>query len=278
MIREAIEARFGSYVITPRSLAEFQYAAANAVMRQLTEREASKQWDRPSGWKCPLAKLYTKLEPQSAEPITLQQTMTFLMGDIYEAVAVLMAKAAGVDLRHTGHNQLTLETAMGTGHPDGIVWDDMPVPVELLEVKSMADYGFRLFQKGEWGDDGGYVSQASAYTLAAFEQGLIPSPRYRVLAVNKLTLEIDDKVFDADVAQLGVRTLQRMQVSRAEKLEDIPRPFEPKYSYKDGATEQELPWQCAYCDYKKACWGRDGFTIKREKRGQRWATLLEGGK
>jgi hypothetical protein len=255
---------------------EFEQAAANAVLRQLVEREQSKNFDRPSGWKCARAKAFVKFSPELAAPITLKQTMTFMMGDIYEAVAVLMARSAGVDLRHTGAAQLTLDTMLGKGHPDGIVCDEVGAPVELLEVKSMADYGFRLFQRGEWSDDWGYVSQASAYAVAAHEAGLILAPRYRVVAVNKLTLEIDDKVFDADMAALGVRVVSRMRVTNAGTLGDIERPFEPKYSYKDGATEMELPVTCAYCDFKAPCWATDGFTIKTEKRGQRTVTLLEG--
>lgn len=275
MIREAIEARYGAYTIDARWLLEFQHSMGNAALRQLVERKQSKEWDRPSGWKCELAKLYTKLSPESAEPISMKSMMTFLYGDIVEAVSVLMARAAGIDLRFTGNEQLTLKTVLNNGHPDGIVCDDVGAPVELLEVKSMADYGFRLFQRGEWNDDGGYVAQASAYTQAAFEQGIILAPRYRVLAVNKLTLEIDDKLFDVDEQALSRRVAQRAQVAEATQLSDITRPYAPKYC--EGSTKAELPWQCGYCDYNKACWGRDGFTIKTVKLGKRTATLLEGG-
>jgi hypothetical protein len=264
-IVEVVESAYasGSLRIPARLLLEFVERLGNSALRQFDERSDYVQWDRPSGWSCGRKKACVKHELPAA-PMSFRTVSTFMDGDYHEARLVLLALAAGVPLERAGAAQLTLQTSLGTGHPDGTVWGG------VFEAKSMSDYSWQRFVGRQpricveeqsinaFEDTFGYRTQSNAYAFAAVAAGLIAEPLIRVVAVNKMTSQLAERLFRGDLELLQVRAQDRAAIAASATPWDLP-PIEPE---QDSKGRLKLPVQCRYCDFQAPCLEAQGKTTR----------------
>jgi len=266
-IVDSIKEKFGSYTLDPMVLMDFGYECVNSAVRQYIERSDYTVWERPSGFNCARKKACIK-HGVEGEPLELRSIDVFFNGDLHEAATVLQAKMAGEDIRYTGREQLTLETALGPGHTDGIRFVEGREE-SILECKSMSDYGFQKFRKLPercsivmLDDTFGYATQGDAYIDGFDSEHALP---LRMIGVNKLNLAKHEVIFDFDFGILERRKEEVKLIRACKSPWELPR-FEPAIDNRSG--REKLPVQCSYCSFKHPCWKADGFRLKEEKMGR----------
>lgn len=180
------------------------------------------------------------------EPLNPRAKMTFLFGDIVEAVVVALAKASGVNL-HSEQKEVDFNGVKG--HIDGLITvngEDC-----LFECKSMSDAGFKTLERNGLEDDFGYLSQVNSYLHCL---GL---NRAFLVAVNKNTghiTEVEVKKSDKLVKEIEKNITTLRECIQNDTLPDRKyKPVEEIYRNKP-TGRMILPVQCAYCGYKDYCW------------------------
>lgn len=213
--------------------------ASWSFKRQFMERDDSKGGLRlSSAGKCARALAYDHLGFEtSGKEIDVRGRMVFFFGDMIENAITCLAKLAGVDITHTGKDQLSVSMDVnGTkieGHPDGVVNGNV-----LFECKSMTSYSFSDFEKGIVNET--YLYQINAYMFClGFTKCVLVGVNKESGVIHELILEIDQKKVDFVRQNLKV-----VLESTKEKLPD--RAFK--------ASDKGLyPWNCAYCSHYKTC-------------------------
>jgi hypothetical protein len=239
----------------PELFKEFETELIHGVQRQLFQKRVYKPTLRLSGiGKCLRGQAYT-VAGYPKKDINPRTKITFLMGDIVEALIVLLAKHAGVILTD---EQLEVKLNGVVGHIDGIV--EFGGKRYLFECKSMSSFSFDKFKREGMGNDFGYVSQANSYAYALGLDGIV------WVGMNKNTGHLHEEVRAVDAA-LAEKTVEDINILRACK---DPKEL-PQFStvaetwYKKETGNQILPFQCSYCDHNEVCW--DGVT-KYERKGK----------
>ena len=226
---------------------EFKYG----VTRQVFTKKVTRPTLRLSSLgKCIRQQAYTVLD-YPVPKLTPRAKMTFLFGDMIEALITCLAKSAGVNLHS---EQKEVKFAGVTGHIDGIINDDT-----LFECKSMSQFGYEKFLREGISDDSGYISQCQSYMQAlGLKQACL-------VAVNKNTGHIAEQLIYPDQTYLNmlennvniIKDLQNNRIS----LEDIGRidPIDETF-YRKKTGNKKLSWICSYCNYLEYCWGDNIIT------------------
>ena len=177
--------------------------------------------------------------PEEREQLTGQTLRKFLMGDLWEALLLWLAKEAG----HSVENQ------QGEVNVDGVVGHiDAVVDGVVVDVKSASKFGFEKFRKDTLRDDDafGYYDQLGGYSSALGLDGAW-------LAVNKETAALT--ILEAPKEELAaLDTKGRIAYMREALKSETPpeRCYEPVPDGKSGNLK--LPVGCSYCPFKFKCW------------------------
>lgn len=225
---------------------EFADAVIYGLQRQIfTEREERSTLRLSQIGKC-LRQQYYSIMGYEAEPLNPRAKMTFLFGDIIEAVIVALAKASGVELVD---QQREVNIDGVKGHIDGIVKDDGNL--YLFECKSMSDASFKQLLNKGLTDDFGYLTQCNVYMHAL---GL---NKAFLVAVNKNTGHIAEVEIEKDEniikdVENNIKILR--YCLKHNKLPE--RKYTPvdEIRYRKKTGRKILPFNCAYCGYKLHCW------------------------
>lgn len=174
--------------------------------------------------------------------------LVFLYGDLLEALIVSLAKASGVQITACGLDQkkisLTVDGVEINGHPDGLIIGN---PIHTFECKSMSDYGYQEFERGEISKD--YLVQVN---LGMEAMGL---EKCVFVAINKQSGVMGERILtkDAALVKFGVDNLT--SVLHSDFMELAPRAYEP--------TEKGFyPWNCDYCKFHTTCLIETGLAEK----------------
>lgn len=225
---------------------EFADAVIYGLQRQIfTEREERSTLRLSQIGKC-LRQQYYSIMGYEAEPLNPRAKMTFLFGDIIEAVVVALAKASGVELVD---QQREVNIDGVKGHIDGIVKDDGNL--YLFECKSMSDASFKQLLNKGLTDDFGYLTQCNVYMHA------LGIGRAFLVAVNKNTGHITEVEIEKD-EKLIKNAIDNIKILRQYLAkEEMPeRKYEPvdEVKFRKKTGRKILPFNCAYCGYKLHCW------------------------
>ncbi len=235
-----------SLPIPENIIAEFSEAIAYGLKRQIFfEKSVQKNLRVSALGKC-LRQQFYSIKGYEGEVINPRTKMTFLFGDIVEAVVVTLAKASGVELIE---QQKEVDVDGVKGHIDGLIKTEDGI--YLFECKSMADASFKNLTSSGLSDDFGYLTQVNMYMYAL---GL---DRAYLVAVNKNTGHIEEVEIPRD-EDLIEKTLNNISVLRSCLESDNlpPRKYEPvlEKSKRGHAGRMILPIPCSYCAYKNFCW------------------------
>lgn len=189
---------------------------------------------------------YKVNEHDKAEPLSPESLGTFFYGDMIEALAISLAKAAGHEV--TGEqDQLNVHGIRG--HRDCVI-DGVTV-----DVKSASKYGFQKFQSGSLREDDpfGYISQLSSYVYAGKDDPLVrDKTRGAFLVIQKdrfkLCLDMYDFTEELQHKEQEIESTQAMVSSRVPpaRLDPVPQ--------SKTSPNKALGVECSYCEFRKHCW------------------------
>ena len=252
--------------LPPHLINEFKEMCGSAIERQFSEKRGSKV--RMSGVGKPLCQQKLSARDDIEEDVDYTLVMKFLFGDIIEAIAVTVMKAAGVNIQ-SEQEGVSLEIGGTTLHGTY----DVKIDDKIYDIKSAAPGAFSMNFAANRGynnikkdDVFGYVPQGYLYAEAA------GSTFGGWIAINKATgewavcetplVQDEDRAAALQLADKNIRS-----VLGEEKFErsfaDIPE------TYKDKATgtlkrtgNRLMDRTCSYCGFKMHCWPNAAYKQK----------------
>tara|TARA_R110000787_G_scaffold89251_3_gene189024 strand:+ start:8668 stop:9705 length:1038 start_codon:yes stop_codon:yes gene_type:complete len=214
--------------------------------------------------------------------------IVFATGDILEMIIVTALEEAIIgtplEMYYTGLNQKTVSLgvpltegrqAKVSGHPDGMMrvpaynetLDEFTMVNLILEIKSMSDYGFKMFRKKGLTKDDSYFYQQQSYQLAMTQEGKADFNWSYVLAFGKNVTSKDCELEeDGSVTNLhplvggylaGCDDTKReiqdrlREVILSDSPEEFPRVMSPATAPK---KKGQLGFPCDWCSHWKTCW------------------------
>lgn len=283
-----------------------ELAFGRSIVRNLTvDSEERTPRISPSGpWYCP-RRYHYMLTSAAKEDLSARSRMAFTLGDTVEAISIILMRLAGVKLLSpTEDGEQKKVSAVISGVPvDGSLDGSLQygehgeIP---LDVKSMADYGFKEFQKActdpkapWWNRERfGIVFQLRLYKRIMKEMGLSDGQHGIFVGVNKNTGHLaecwvgpsdDDKLVDRAVASI------------AKNLETGGVPDRPSWSKTfvrhgsnllpdktkgpcleidtDKKRTNDHGWRCNYCPFTEVCY--PGFGVVPLSGGPKYRKPLE---
>jgi len=195
--------------------------------------------------KC-LRQQYFMAKKYPAEKLQPRAKMTFLFGDIVEAIVVALIKSSGINL-HSEQKEVCLDEIKG--HIDGII--TINNKDYLFECKSMSDGNFKKLEAVGLSDDFGYLSQTNSYMHC------LNIDKCLLIAVNKNTghiAEVEINKSEEIVSRIKNDINILKKSLKNNKLP--PRKYEPVLEKSKGGHTGRmiLPIPCSYCAYKNFCW------------------------
>jgi|TARA_R100000030_G_scaffold28422_2_gene20976 hypothetical protein len=247
-----------------------------------------KQFSRNSEYRIRMSGLGRPLCQQQLEKQGLKQDVAyndvirFLIGDLVEAAAILVMKAAGVNVQQEqGQCSLELDGQTVNGTLDVIIDD------KVWDIKSTSPWSFENKFSGRGGYDAikeddpfGYIMQGFLYSES---QGL---PFGGWIAINKSSGEWDfveaPDNQDEDRETYLKEAAQRVRAIVNDAKFKIPFTSLPEtYTYKGVKYEtgnRLMPKTCTFCSFKENCWKSAEYhpkiTSKAKNPPMTWYTKL----
>ena len=227
---------------------EFGNALAKIIIEKLSpSNRKPNDALRMSNLGAPDRKLwYTVNEPEMAEPLDADTYLKFLIGDVYEAVLLFLARAAG----HTvTHEQVEVEVNGIKGHPDALI------DGELTDVKSASGFGMNKFKRNELvhNDPFNYIFQIKGYLGALQDDDALKVKDVgHFLVGDKSSGELVLDSYKLEASKAEVEAIVERKKSIVALSDPPPRCYP---SVPDGASgNMKLGTECSYCVFKKHCW------------------------
>lgn len=253
-------------IISPELLETYKEDMASALIDQCYSKNDDKIGLRLSGIGYCLRKQAFNIHGfPKCRKLTPRAKMTFLQGDILEAVTVILAKSAGVDL---SDEQKTVTINGVDGHIDGIVTIDGVR--YIFECKSMNNRRW-LGAKKDGITDSGYLAQGHSYAVAEGCVGVI------WVCVNKDTGQMFEDIQETNPAiiQDVVNNINMLRESKS-PFEFNQHPYEEETWYKNPTGNKILKYPCTYCDFTVSCWGEATIMYRGKATKQYGGKVHEG--
>lgn len=187
----------------------------------------------------PDRQLWYEFHPDEDEPkeeLEAHTLLKFLIGDIYEATLLFLAKAAGHDV---SQEQAEVEVDGIKGHIDAVI------DGHVVDVKSASTFAFKKFKEGKLAEDDpfGYIDQISGYSEAlglpaAFLAGDKQNGHITLLQVETEGLKIRDRIEHIKEVVVSDEEPERC-------YEAVPEGTSGNLALSVG---------CSYCPHKFRCW------------------------
>lgn len=249
------EANKASVDISSQIVNEFGEACKEAFKKQFTDIRENKFRIRMSSIGRPLCQL--QMEKSGAEPETMPYNtkMRNLFGDLIEASAVAIMKAAGIrieDLQKEVKLKLGKSTIKGTY--------DVKIQNKIWDIKSASPWAF----DNKFSDEGGFDAILKQDTFGYVSQGYLYAKAENTdfggwIAINKSTGEwaitetpLSDEKYSKDAIELAQKNIEALESNAPFKrlFEDQEETFNRKTT-----GNRTLGLECRFCAYKKPCWG-----------------------
>lgn len=252
------QANRGEVTLSDELLDEFAAMCRHSLQRQFNERRRDEFTLRMSNVGRPLCQLQMEKSGAKAEPPGLYDLMRNSFGDITEAMAVVLMKAAGVGVVDT-QGAVEFDGIKGTYD---IKIDEGDGP-EIYDIKSASPYAFTHKFSA---DAGGYTSLADHDTFGYVVQGFGYAAAENVkfkgwIAIDKSSGEWNVLETPEDDHAYTKARLAAMDTFRNTKHKlETDAPFErcytdkPEVYYKQETGNRVLDEACSWCSYKHTCW------------------------
>ena len=179
--------------------------------------------------------------PEEGKELDSRAKITFFLGDLVELALLKLAKLAGCYIFATGLNQLEISIKINEveikGHPDGLLLHEGKLYV--VECKSMSDYGFKDFEKGNVSYE--YLAQVNMYMHVLNLDNAV------FVALDKNNSLLGEKIVKKD-EKIVKECIERFKKAISSTDDNLPeRDYKPD-------DKGKLPWQCSYCPYWRLCY------------------------
>ena len=269
----------GEIELPDHLIKEFKDSCETAIRKQFSRRDDVSL--RMSGIGRPVCQQILMMQKYSKES-SYNDIMRFLFGDLIEAVAMLVIKAAGIDVVAEQKScSLVLDKENIKGTLDVII--DENGTKKVWDIKSASPYSFdhkfgNGYDKIKEDDAFGYIVQGHLYG----EANNLPFGGW--IVINKSTGEwavVDAPEDDGSErkrvlhqAEDIIKVVKRADFKKA-KLKDDWETYK-----KDGeiirTKNRLMPKLCSFCEYKKHCWQdarlESRITSKAKSPPQVWYT------
>ena len=239
---------------------------AYSITRQLGEGKRGKQSSlRMSQIGKPDRQLWYEITSDiEPEPIDGQTKMKFIMGDILEALLILLTKLSGHEITE---EQKEVELDGIKGHKD------CRIDGTLVDIKTASSYAFKKFKDGTLHSDDpfGYIAQISGYAEADKDK------EAAFFAIDKSSSEMT--VMKVEPIHM-INATQRIGKVKNFIASSTP----PPRCYPDEADgksgNRKLAIGCIYCPFKDDCWkdANGGMGLRKFKYSNGIRYLTQVGK
>lgn len=255
------------------------------IAQELKERESTDVFRASAANLCVRRRWYQRTG-QKGSALTPRKIVNFLLGDLTERVLLHFIKTGcvgdgklyrKVNLGDTLgsisfqsrdleiYKQKDLSFKIGdqtiTGHADGFGLRH-DGKVELIEIKSAADYGFNNFKlKGP--ED--YLKQSHALMMMD-ESRRLKIRHVRFFFLRKSTGHLWDRVYEYD-EKIAKEVRDEYVRSGEEKIPEDPYGFEPERFRGKETGRKTVGWKCQYCSYLSVCKGEYTLEWKTDQFG-----------
>ena len=230
---------------------EFGEACKNALLKQFEESRRDKFEPRMSNIGRPLCQLQMEAKGVKGEgqPYNVKMRNTF--GDIIEALAILIMKSAGVDIKN---EQKKVIYKFNGDKIEGR--QDVEIDEKVWDIKSASPYSFEK----KFGESGGFnevVREDSfGYASQGFLYGESQSKKFGGwIVINKSTGEWTVCETPASVDEHKQKALKEGKPFKR-CYSDVAETFRTKPT-----GNRVLGFVCSYCPYKLPCWGSDKLQL-----------------
>ena len=219
---------------------DFAMEISSSVARQLGEGKREKMTSlRMSQIGKPDRQLWYELKsPVEPAPIDGQTKLKFIMGDILEALLILLTDLSG---HKVTEQQKEVEIDGVKGHKD------CRIDGTVVDIKSASSYAFKKFKEGTLHTDDpfGYIAQISGYAEADKDE------EAAFFAIDKSSGEM--AVMKVEPIRM-INAKQRIGKVKNFISSDIP-PARCYPDEEDGKSgNRKLAIGCVYCPFKEDCW------------------------
>ena len=268
----------GEVELPDHLIQEFKDSCETAIKKQFSRREGSKL--RMSGIGRPVCQQILSMQDCPKES-SYNDIMRFLFGDLIEAVAMLVIKAAGIKV--VGEQKpcsIVLDKENIKGTLDVILDEDGTEKV--WDIKSASPFSFdQKFKNGydkiKEDDPFGYIVQGHLYGEAnnmPFGGWIVINKSTGEWAVVDAPEDISERKRVLQQADNIVKVVKKADFKKA-KLKDDCETYR-----KDGeivrTKNRLMPKLCSFCEYKKHCWEdarlENKITSKAKSPPQIWYT------
>jgi len=240
---------------------EFGEACKNALLKQFEENRRDKFEPRMSNIGRPLCQLQMEAKGIKGEgqPYNVKIRNTF--GDIIEALAILVMKSAGVNIKN---EQKKVTYKFNGDKIEGR--QDVEIDGKVWDIKSASPYSFEK----KFGEAGGFNEVVKEDSFGYASQGFLYGESQKKdfggwIVINKSTGEWAVCETPQSVEEHKIAALKTAKDNF--KILKEGKPF--KRCYTDVAEtfrtkptgNRVLGFVCSYCPYKLPCWGRDKLQL-----------------
>lgn len=227
--------------VDPAHVREFSASLAEIAASRIADRSADRSFTlRMSNLGRPDRQLwYQSRNDVAGETYQGHTLLKFLIGDLWEATLLFLAKCAGHEVKH---EQAEVRLDGIVGHIDAVI------DGTVVDVKSASTHAFKKFRDGTLADDDpfGYVEQISGYATALDTDGafLAGDKQNGHIALHRVSKD------EVDSIDIRGRIEHIKAVVASDEMPE--RCYEPVEYGKSG--NMAITMNCSYCAFKDKCW------------------------
>jgi hypothetical protein len=233
---------------------EFGELAKNILRKRFKEPRSDKFTIRLSNVGKPLCQLQQEASGAKGSTPGYDDTFKFMLGDMTEALAVIIMKAAGVNIEATNQS---VKLAIGGTKISGTY--DVKIDGKIYDIKSASKYAFKY----KFGDRGSFSSiqkdDAFGYVAQGFGYAEADGSKFGGwIAINKETGEwavTEVPEYDKD-ARLTALSLIDTNIRAIKSNKAFAKCFEDEEEFfrKKPTGNRTLGVTCEWCAFRSLCW------------------------
>ena len=249
----------GESKISPELVKEFQELCGKALDRQFNQKR--------DDWRLRMSEVGKPLCQQKLKKKGVKQeyeynaVMRFIIGDLIEALAIVIMKAAGIKIQ-----EFQKKVSMKIANIDLQGTYDVKIEDKIYDIKTASPYAFDS-KFGEWGgynrvkedDMFGYVAQGYSYSYAG------KSKFGGWIAINKSTGEWavceapEEQEHEQSKALHTVKhNIESINKKFKKEFDDYAEMYKPTSGVYKGVKKETgnmiMTYPCTFCGYKSYCW------------------------
>jgi hypothetical protein len=237
---------------------QFGKACSDSFRKQFTDQRNKKFGLRASNIGRPLCQLQMEKKGVKGEGQPYNAKMCNLFGDIIEQMAIIVMKAAGVEIE-AEQKKIKYNINKGTNISGAL---DVEIGGKVWDIKSASPWSFT----NKFGENGSFHTVATDDVFGYTTQGYVyaegaDKPFGGWIVINKSTGEwtlTETPMADDEYKEKALDTVKK-NASALKRNKKFERCYEDEEEYfrKQKTGNRVLNNTCSFCPYKFPCWGEN---------------------